>query len=126
MTAEEWRTTVDAYVDECIGLRTPPRATELAARMGISAVRLTRRLRTNLGVHPSRYIKERQVAHAKELLAGDATLDEIAIAAGFGTARTFFRAFSRFTGTTPAAWRSLQRNGQNVKKMSVASPEVYN
>jgi len=115
MTAEEWRRTVDAYVDECLGLRTPPRVTELAARMGISAVRLTRRIRTNLGVSASHYIKERQVAHAKELLAGDATLDEIAIAAGFGTPRTFFRAFGRFTGTTPAAYR-------NVKKMSVASP----
>ncbi|PYQ28089.1 MAG: hypothetical protein DMF56_16740 [Acidobacteria bacterium] len=119
MTAEEWRTTVDTYVDECIELRTPPRVTELAARMGISAVRLTRRLRPPLGMHPSHYIKERQVAHAKELLVGDATLDEIAVAAGFGTPRTFFRAFNRFTGTTPAAWRS-------VKKMSVAPTECYN
>jgi AraC-like DNA-binding protein len=118
MTAEEWRTTVDAYVDECIELRTPPRVTELAARMDISVVRLTRRLHPPLGMHPSHYIKQRQVAHAKELLAGDATLDEIAVAAGFGTPRTFFRAFSRFTGTTPAAWRGL-------KKMSVASTESH-
>jgi len=120
MTAEEWRRTVDAYVDECIGLRTPPRVTELAARMGMSAVSLTRQLRTGLGMSGSQYIKERQVAHAKQLLAeGNATLNEIAIAAGFGTARTFFRTFGRLTGSTPAAYRIM-------KKMSVASLEGHN
>jgi AraC-like DNA-binding protein len=113
MDAEEWRRTVDAYVDECLRLRTPPRVTELAARMTMSPVRLTRRLRRFLGVSPSHYIKERQIAHAKRLLEGDTALDEIALAAGFGTPRTFFRAFSRRTGLTPAAYRG-------VKKMSVA------
>jgi AraC-like DNA-binding protein len=113
--SDEWRETIDRYVDECLRLRTPPRVSELAARIGISPVRFTRRLRSSLGVSPSSYIKERQIAHAKRLLEGDAALDEIAIASGFGTSRTFFRAFSRRTGLTPAAYRG-------VKKMSVASP----
>jgi AraC-like DNA-binding protein len=116
--AEEWRRTVDAYVDECLRLRTPPRVTELAALLQMSAVRLTRLLRHSLGVSPSHYIKERQIAHAKRLLEGDAALDEIAVAAGFGTPRTFFRAFSRRTGLTPAAYRG-------VKKMSVAYRERH-
>jgi len=125
MTTEEWRKIVDAYVDECMELRTPPRMTELAARMGLSVVGLNRCLGPSLGMHPSHYIKRLQVARAKELLAGDTSLDEIAIAAGFGTPRTFFRAFSRFTGTTPGSWRSLQRDGRSVKKMSVASTEGH-
>lgn len=115
LNAEEWRSTVDAYVDECLRLRTSPRVTELAARMTLSPVALTRRLRRHLGVSASQYIKERQIAHAKRLLEGDGALDEIAVAAGFGTPRTFFRAFSLRAGLTPAAYRS-------VKKMSVAPP----
>lgn len=118
MNAEDWRRTVDVYVDECLRLRTSPRVTELAARMHISTVRLTRGLRRSLGVSPSSYIKQRQIAHAKRMLEGDTTLDEIALAAGFGTPRTFFRAFSRLTGLTPSAYRG-------VKKMSVAYPERH-
>lgn len=115
---EEWRRTVDAYVDECLRLRTSPRVTELAAQMRMSPVRLTRRVRRFLGVSPSQYIKERQIAYAKRLLEGDVTLEEIALAAGFGTARTFFRAFSLRTGVTPATYRG-------VKKMSVACQECH-
>lgn len=40
------------------------------------------------------------------LAAGELAVDQVASAAGFATPSSFFRAFKRWTGQTPAAWRA--------------------
>ncbi|HVR41703.1 MAG TPA: helix-turn-helix domain-containing protein [Thermoanaerobaculia bacterium] len=90
-----------------------PRATELAQRHDLTPVQLERVFRTHVGAKIGEYLKERQIDVAKTLLE-TTTLSTavIAIHAGFGTPRSFFRAFRRTTGITPGDYR--------LKKMSLA------
>ncbi|HEX8170936.1 MAG TPA: AraC family transcriptional regulator [Thermoanaerobaculia bacterium] len=109
---EVWYALVDAYVDRCFRVQTAPRASELAYQLRLSPVRLTREFRRKAGDSISGYMKRRQVERAKYLLrATDATAASIAYAAGFGTIRTFYRAFRRATGYAPDAYRRRARDG---------------
>jgi AraC-like DNA-binding protein len=90
------------YLRHCFRTETPPRASELAARLGMSPVQLSRAFAGALGVPPSLYLKGRQVEFAKRLLAKTAmSTNEIAYRAGFGTRATFFRVFREFARATP-------------------------
>jgi AraC-like DNA-binding protein len=101
------RRAADAYLAGCFTRQTPPRASELAANLGLSAHHLSRTFRALVGRKLSEYLKDAQIAHAKQLLRSTALpMNEIAYAAGFGTRTTFFRAFRRATGgLTPAQYR---------------------
>ena len=59
------------------------------------------------GERPSAYLKRAQLERALQLLeTTDLPLDEVARCAAFGTQVTFFRAFGRAFGCTPAQHRS--------------------
>ncbi len=62
------------------------------------------------GVTPNRYLTERRVALACQLL-GDPGLSilDVAFGSGFGTQSRFYLAFRQVTGMTPAEWRRKQR-----------------
>jgi len=101
------RSIVDAYVERCFDLRTAPRVSELAYELGVSHLRLARMFR---GI--SRYMKQRQIARAQAMLReSNASYETIAAAAGFGTLRTFYRAFRRDVGVSPHEYR--------LKEMSI-------
>ena len=74
--------------------------------------RLSRAFVRAAGVPPSLYLKAQCLARAQELLRTTAlSLNDIACRSGFGTPVTFFRAFRRATGETPAMYR-LRRGQQ--------------
>ena len=99
---------------DCRAAATSPRASEFAARVQLTPVQLDRAFRASVGAKVGHYLKDLQLEHAKALLT-TTTLSAaaIAIVAGFGTARSLFRAFRRSTGTTPGRFReknvSVQR-----------------
>lgn len=97
---------IEQYLAECFAHEEPPRASELAARCGLSPAQLTRALQRERGMRPADYLKTRQVELARRLLEmTELSTTEIAYRAGFGTRATFFRAFRRITGETPAQFR---------------------
>ena len=99
--------TVDRYLEGCFMTEDTPRVSELARLMGMSREALSRQFaEASGGVSLTGYMKERQLARAKALLAtSQLTTQRIAYRSGFGTRRTFYRAFRRATGISPAHYR---------------------
>jgi AraC family transcriptional activator FtrA len=60
----------------------------------------------HIGVTPAVFLRRQQVALARQLLKlTKIPVDRVGYKVGFGTRRTFFRAFQRLTGITPAQFR---------------------
>ena len=94
------------YVMECMRREDTPRASELAAQFGVTASHLSRTFRARYGVALSDYMKALQVRRAQRLLrTTQMDTTRIAYACGFGTRRTFFRAYRRMTGDSPVTYR---------------------
>jgi AraC-like DNA-binding protein len=110
-----WLTAADSYISECEATRSSLRASEFAVRMRRTPAQLAREFHACVGFRVKDYFRKRQVEHAKELLRETGrTTGQIAIDAGFGTPRTFYRVFRRSTGVSPTAFR---------KETSLAIPE---
>jgi len=87
----------------------------LAACANMSARHFARVFRTEVGVTPAVYVERVRVESARRLLETTAcSLDEIAIATGFGTVDTFRRAFVRRVGVSPGAYRERFRSLQTT------------
>jgi transcriptional regulator GlxA family with amidase domain len=100
------RASADRYLAHCFRQETPPRASELAASLDVSCHQLTRMFQQFLRTTPAAYLKNGQLEHAKALLrTSDLSMNQVAYGAAFGTRMTFFRAFRRATGMTPAQYR---------------------
>ena len=103
--------TVDQYVLTCMEQETPPRVFELARFLEVSRNRLIAIFKRALGMPPSRYLKQKQVEAAKQLLSTtNLPADKIAYLVGFGTRRTIFRIFRRSVGGTPTQFRRWVQN----------------
>jgi len=113
-----WLAAAECYIRECRIRRRAVCAAEFAASMGRTPVQLVREFRVAVGAGVKDYLSARQIAHAKELLRTTRrSTAEIAVESGFGTARSFYRAFKRAAGSSPTAFR---------KEMSLAGMEVGN
>lgn len=78
---------------------------EIAAKLGIPARTLKRKL-ANAGTSYSALLDAARLDRARRLLASERrSTEEIAAALGYSDVANFTRAFRRWTGTTPAAWR---------------------
>jgi transcriptional regulator GlxA family with amidase domain len=96
------RVEIARYVLDCMRREDTPRASELALRYGVTASHLSRAFRAQYGVRLSDYIKILQVRRAQRLLRTTGLdTNRIAYSCGFGTRRTFFRAYRRMTGDSP-------------------------
>jgi AraC family transcriptional regulator len=84
---------------------------ELAARAGMSRAHFVRCFRTHTGISPHRYINQRRVERAKELLCSPSlSLSSIALETGFNSQSHFTELFRATTGLTPGQYRrALQR-----------------
>lgn len=100
------RQAVDAYLLRCFSTEETPRVSELAEVLGLAREKLSRAFAVEAGESLSAYLKRRQVSHAERLLTTSSlSTTRIGYLAGFGTRRTFYRAFRRDTGMSPDQYR---------------------
>ncbi len=87
---------------------------EMAARAGMSSRTFQRRFRDLTGHSPGEFLLTRRLRHACDLLERRASLslDDIAVASGFGTPATLRHHFRTRLQTSPAAYRA--RFGQSA------------
>ncbi len=101
-----WLSAADAYLAEAHAVSSSVRASELAVRLSMTPARLATVFRRSVGMNLKSYLRARQIERAKELLRNtDLTPAQVAVRAGFGTARTLYRVFREHDGTTPAEYR---------------------
>jgi AraC-like DNA-binding protein len=82
----------------------------LAAVAGLSVHHFAREFKQSAGVTPHRYLTQKRVERAQEMLARtDLSLAEIAYATGFSDQGHLTRHFRQTLGTTPGAFRRSQR-----------------
>jgi AraC family transcriptional regulator len=83
---------------------------DLANVACLSIFHFTRAFAATMGVPPHRYVSQRRLENAKDMIAtGRASLGEIAHESRFSSQSSFTRAFRRATGTTPAEYRRTLR-----------------
>lgn len=100
-------TKLDAMLDFIdANLAEPLKLESLAARAGASRAHFVRRFRSLTGLSPHRYLTQRRIEKAKDLLRGsEHTLADIALEVGFGNQSHFTQVFHGITGMTPSQWR---------------------
>jgi AraC-like DNA-binding protein len=105
---------VDAYVARCCDRATAPRVSEFAYELGISRVTLNLRFQEKMGTSLSEYFAAQRDKAATALLAeSDLRTEDVALRAGFGTPRTFHRAFARKFGVSPGRYRTMSKPSCN-------------
>ncbi|MFI9203178.1 GlxA family transcriptional regulator [Streptomyces sp. NPDC053048] len=88
-------------------LHRPLTVAEIAAQAVMSPRTLARRFRAQTGTTPLRWLLNRRLQRARELLETTALpMDRIAGAVGFGSTDTLRHHFSRHVGTTPTSYRA--------------------
>lgn len=104
------------HLDRQLSLR------DLAAQDSMSVRTFTRRFREEVGLSPVRWLTQRRVERARQLLEeSDLPVDRIADDAGFGTAASLRQHFQAAVGVSPSTYRATFR-GANSSEWTV--PEV--
>jgi AraC-like DNA-binding protein len=94
------------YIDERCAR--PIAVADIARELHLSRFTFTRRFLAQTGTSPHRYITTIRIARAKEQLrATTRTIEEVALANGFGSIAHFSNAFRRIAGVAPSAYRRL-------------------
>ncbi|TWD84291.1 AraC-like protein [Kribbella amoyensis] len=79
----------------------------LADRVGLAPAYLAGLFTAQLGRPPHKYLNERRIDRARQLLAtSDLSVTAIALSLGFSSSQHFARTFRQFTASTPTAFRS--------------------
>ncbi len=109
---------IDAHLDQHLGLRS------LAAVSGLSEDHFARAFRESTGVPPYRYLLQRRLACAQQLLeTSDAPIAEIAHMVGFTDQSHLTKLFRRKIGMTPGrARRHLRWTAQAGRKPTKTAP----
>jgi transcriptional regulator GlxA family with amidase domain len=82
------------------------RMADLAVKLGVSADKLERAFRSEVGVAPSAYYRRLRLRRAADLLAHSSLpVRDVALACGFASMSSFARAFKEFAGHPPGAAR---------------------
>jgi AraC-like DNA-binding protein len=97
-------TTSKAYQNENLNL------SSLAAELNLSGHQLSELVNTKLGMGFSRYVRERRIAAAKELLiaAPSQSILSISMDTGFKSQSSFYAAFKEVTGQSPGDYRKAR------------------
>jgi AraC family transcriptional regulator len=87
---------------------------DLAAIANLSPFYFARAFRRVTGSSPQRYVRQRRLETAKQLLSdGRASLADVALASNFSSQSSFTRAFTRAFGVAPGKYReSHGRSGK--------------
>lgn len=78
---------------------------EIADQCRLSATHFARAFKVSTGATPHAWLQARRVERARDLLATELSLAEIALDCGFADQSHFTRVFSRIAGNTPGSWR---------------------
>jgi AraC-like DNA-binding protein len=79
---------------------------QVAQECGLSTSHFARAFRQSTGVAPHRWLVQRRVEAAKELLRNrDLALTDVALQCGFADQSHFTRTFTRTVGSSPGTWR---------------------
>jgi AraC-like DNA-binding protein len=101
-----WLAAAESYLADCRDKSCCVRASEFALRVNRTPVQLAKEFHAVVGLRVKEYFHAVQIDYAKQLLRttphGTA---HIAALCGFGTARSFYRAFRRSTGVSPTDYR---------------------
>lgn len=81
----------------------------MADAAGLSPIHFARQFKRTSGRAPHQFLIEMRVERAKELLAGEQSIAEIAYRCGFSHQEHMTRLFGRQVGATPAAYRKALR-----------------
>jgi AraC-like DNA-binding protein len=80
---------------------------QLADRVGLAPSYLAELFAAHLGQPPHRYLNERRIDRARQLLeSSDVTITALALSLGFSSSQHFARVFRQLTATTPTAFRA--------------------
>ena len=95
-------------------------AAKLAELSGVSEKYVYTLIKDRFGKSLGAYLEELRIKKADELLITSSLSNEqIAEASGFASLTTFYRAFRKIHGLSPAAWRSsLKAMGENLESGS--------
>jgi AraC family transcriptional regulator len=103
---------VTAAIAEKIG--EPISVSMLSSIVGLSRSYFSHAFRRSVGLTPHAHVVRLRIERAMMLMAHtEASLSEVALAAGFADQSHFSRAFRRLAGVTPARWRRAH-NGASV------------
>jgi transcriptional regulator GlxA family with amidase domain len=80
---------------------------QLARRVAMSVRHFGRLFRSEVGISPATYVERVRIETARRLLeTSGRSVEEVAIAAGFGTPESLRRAFARTVGLSPSEYRN--------------------
>jgi AraC family transcriptional regulator len=79
---------------------------DLASLLSLSNSQFSRLFKTTVGVSPYRYLQQKRVERAVELMRGPDSLAQIAQSVGLSNQSHFTQVFRQVTGVTPARARS--------------------
>ena len=97
----------EALLSENLSVQVP--LGQVAEECGLSIRHLARAFRQSTGVPPHRWLLNRRVQRAKELLPNSKlSLSDVALACGFGDQSHFTRTFTAAVRLSPGVWRRLQ------------------
>jgi AraC-like DNA-binding protein len=89
---------------------------DVARAAGLSLYHFIREFRRAFGCTPGRYLRERRLTRARQLLAiSDLPVTEVCFAVGFESLGSFCTLFRKSEGTTPAAYRAAQRESRAAR-----------
>ncbi len=96
---------IDANLHRQLSLR------ELAGMVDMNVFHLLRMFKVSFGLPPHRYVLERRIGRAKDLLRDrELPISEVAFRCGYAEQSSFARAFQRMTGICPRSYRrSVER-----------------
>jgi AraC-like DNA-binding protein len=87
----------------------PLRVHDVARAASLSLYHFIREFRRAFGCTPARYLRERRLTRARQLLAvSDLPVTDVCFAVGFESLGSFCTLFRRSEGATPAAYRASQ------------------
>jgi AraC-like DNA-binding protein len=94
------------------GYTQPTSVAELARSAGVHPTHAARTFTETFGMPLWEYATRLRVAHAVRLLrATDVPVDRVGLESGFASRSSFYRAFARLTGSSPAALRARVGGG---------------
>lgn len=82
----------------------------IAEHFGRQPSFISRYFKEMSGANLTPYIHKVRLRHVKEMLDRDERLDDIVIACGFGSQRSFLRIFKQYEGVTPSQYKELHRS----------------